>query len=474
MSQFDLSFIREGKGLDQWLPLAVSSDQTTRRAAGETVYAMLRGVPSIHTDITEADGPWPDLEKRNVEFSQECRRAVEHPRFPKEKFVHQLCRLLIEVHRRQFAQIRSTLAKNKVAMDRDDARLDRILQRCKDRIAKDPTDESKRRMAKRIERVMCAALQSSLDVPSAPIDDALSMPHLAVRTVFEALDVALLQDRESLAEMFAHEASLLNSDAHKVFIRIGPAAAHFLPLLMEQLDRQPDRFYNQLPAALASIGRGNPEVIREMMKRLDSSDENLAHAATSVLQCMGPEMAVACPEIVPLLVEKSYSESIGASCLLALGPLASRHTPAAQRLLDVAKHGSMMERGYAISALRASCPLPEIAVPILIQALEDFKEFDPDWEYDGPKGRIASALESYGPASTPAIGPMLRHILPFPDDDTEAIDRSIVRFLTALGPAAFEALPVLERLSDKYSNSEDPDDLLLAAIRKIRPGESAS
>jgi hypothetical protein len=63
---------------------------------------------------------------------------------------------------------------------------------------------------------------------------------------------------------------------------------------------------------------------------------------------------------------------------------------------------TMVERGAAIDAMQYLVEHPDECMPVLIECIESFEEYDPDWEYYGPVARVARALELFGPAASEA------------------------------------------------------------------------
>jgi hypothetical protein len=103
----------------------------------------------------------------------------------------------------------------------------------------------------------------------------------------------------------------------------------------------------------------------------------------------------------------------------------------------------MFRRGMAINALGHFTAFASEAVPVLVDALDSFEEYDPDWGYEnGNYGRIVRALSKLGPASAAAIPALLGHLR----DSNGDVEWPIVRLFGKLGPAARDVLPVLKLL----------------------------
>jgi hypothetical protein len=114
---------------------------------------------------------------------------------------------------------------------------------------------------------------------------------------------------------------------------------------------------------------------------------------------------------------------------------------------------TLHRRGPAIEALGHFAPFADEAVPILIDAITTFVEYDPDWGYsNGEHGRVIDALSRLGPASAAAVPTLIPRIRV----DNYEIDSRIVRFFGHLGQRAHEALPALRQLAREFELDTEP------------------
>jgi len=126
---------------------------------------------------------------------------------------------------------------------------------------------------------------------------------------------------------------------------------------------------------------------------------------------------------------------------------------------------TMRQRGVAIDAMRYFSACPEDCIPVLIDAIDTFVEFDPDQSHGGPPARISQVLELFGARAGAAAVPLARHL-----EDVEGDwPRCVLNALAAMGPAAAEAILLLEayRLSRGISGSDDENDPVAVCIRRV-------
>lgn len=231
--------------------------------------------------------------------------------------------------------------------------------------------------------------------------------------------------------------------------------------------------------------------VRELVEKLKNpSDRFEGLKVLQQLSRFGPDAAEAVPALISYVKDTSNQFQANAlSVLVAIGPAAKDAVPA---LIAYIKEPSNRARGNAVNALGEIGPAAKDAVPALIEALKD--------DDRGVSGNAARAIGLIGPDSKAAI-PLLEQALKdsdprfrlqaatslwridpaFTKDSVqimiEAIEHPpkdsgnpsfyLSKVLGEIGPAAKDALPVLERVFEK------PDDfgrwIAAAAICRIDP-----
>jgi hypothetical protein len=219
--------------------------------------------------------------------------------------------------------------------------------------------------------------------------------------------------------------------------------------------------------------------------------------ACAALYHAGPALADRFEVVLDRLLDATQVAELVPSAVGALSSVGRNNEAALRRILDLAEprpprpkvHPAfsdwvydevMCDRAAAITGLAFFTKFPEEVVPVLVQALDHFEEFDPDWSYEGEHGRVCAALEAFGGEAAPAVPRIIRLVtdwnaLPEGDGDWP---KAIFALLAAIGPAAREALPILESIREKIHAADqdrsaplDRDDPLDRAILKIRGAE---
>lgn len=89
----------------------------------------------------------------------------------------------------------------------------------------------------------------------------------------------------------------------------------------------------------------------------------------------------------------------------------------------------MVHRGHAMDATAYFTDYPEEFVPLLIDALDTFEEYDEDVGYHGPCEQVAEALGRFGLKAGASAIPLAQRLKRDPDDESRG------RFLTRSPPS---------------------------------------
>jgi hypothetical protein len=471
----DYSFVRDGKSIGEWLRRLVGEDAPQRQVAAEKLQAMQYGVPNSHTELQNCD-PIPDMAAQAERFKQAVRDAVETPGFDTAEFVSRLCARRVANNRDWLRRCEEARKMREPA----EAQYERIAERLVKRMnAAGISSEAREAATRRVTRAILASCehdQRNWERATAGAE-AMTMASFMAYAVFVALDRAFLAAPESL--LFVLDHSNHPHDALAAIQRIGPPAIAFAPLLIERMDHlaekgEAEEIHRGYDAAagLGSVGRDNAGVVEAMIQRLRSPHESIRAAAADTLSHLGTNVAGRQAEILPRLHEL-FDKRTG-ELWAFVGAVASvgRHEPASRRrIVDLARarpprlsepgykgyrHDlTMGERGVAIDAMRYLTDYPDECIPVLIDAIDTFEEYDPDECYDGPLGRISEAIGRFGPRAAGDVAVALaRHL----GDGEDELPRAILSAMEAIGPAAAPALPMIEAFRLKHAGEEPLPD----------------
>jgi hypothetical protein len=428
-----------GRTLAAWLPELVSVDHSTRQAAGDAMFAMYCGVSSVHDELTEA----PDAEPQQAAWRIAVRNAIEMPEFPPRSFFLSAAARLVGAHDDYMRQIMQSDPQYERVCERIDGRLDAV------------TNEQGLAIEyRRLGRAMCAAIERVCK-SETPNFEATSLAYFMLQWVIEAAGPAILEAPEAIWMLL--ESRGMHFIAEKALVEAGPQAASlFLPYYVEKFEATYSGASFNESKVLASIGRGNREVIAISLRAIETGGERLAWEAASTLYHMSVE-ACSHEEAIPELLRLTAHDDAErrAAAAFALGGVARNSDDAISRLLQltldesVNYQGGYIVAGYAATALGEIRRHADCVVPRLAEMLATFQEFDPDMEYGGRHARIAEALLQFGPAAAAATSTIIERLETYLDgneDLEDASDGELTRLLRAIGPEARSALPVLRSL----------------------------
>lgn len=482
----DFSFTHEGRSLKIWLQDLLAENAPARRAAGEALQAMLYAAPSIHADSADVAHA---LSERHEHFKDAIRSALKSPDFDTQDFVRKLILYRMALQEDWRRRVDEDFGKDNAPNIYEE----RLLKRLQ---AADG-DRERTEVARRFLRWVCASFARDVKRSKGIYAGAESMtpPGLMAAMVFRSLDVALLADRPGLYAMLADKDTWMRDDAADAVARIGPAAVDFAPFFLAELDaaQSPHGFTDRGAQALGSIGRDDPVTIDGLLRRLRSGSVAVRMGAAEALFYAGPPLAGRLEIALDLLLEAAQTPEVVHAAIRALASVGRDNEAALCRVLEAAqprpprwqtvpdfpdhKYDEVMsERGTAISSLPYFKRFADQVVPVLVDALDSFEEYDPDWSYGGEHERVCHALGQFGPLAAPAVPWLVRFLEEWPtrSDADREWPTDAFRLLAAIGPAAVDALPLLKQLrasqmEDESSPSElDPADSLDRAIIVLR------
>ena len=468
----DYSFEHEGITLRAWLIRLVSSDRKERDAAGAALQALQMG-PFLHTDMT--DLVESSLTTHQERFHQAIRDVVNTDGIDKAEFITKLYDMIISCSDNWSRLYSESIAKKEPGNRQWDRIAEKLTSKINNAIDEGIRVEATKRLHQALRAITARECEIDEELYADP--EIMSNARIMAQVVIRALGHELLSAPAALQVVLEHrQLSYVAVDALK---RIGPPAIAFYPQLLDRLVTSDVaggiHCDHNAAEALASIGKGNEVIVRELCHRLNHEHEQVREAAACALAVMGTDVADREPEIVRVLSGLCAGD-VTYSVVQALASV-GRHDPEARRrILDIARPRPpiwetapaypdhkydrvMYDRGYAIDAIACLTDYPQECVPVLVDAIDSFVEFNVDLEYSGPAARVAHALERFGPKAAAAALPLAKKLGEC-DEDTP---RAIFAALTAMGPSASAALGELERYRKRFALDDPLPDLTTKA-----------
>ncbi len=236
---------------------------------------------------------------------------------------------------------------------------------------------------------------------------------------------------------------------YKIIGKLGPAAKPAIPLLMQNLS-DPLRGY-AIAEALGNLDKDAADVVPELIAMWRRGE------STDVVFIAFTKMKQTAPTIVNLLVEDLKNEETRLEALDLLASFGASAEPAFPQLLEFAKSDNAELR---MEAFQAMCQLESHAaesVPVLASALKD--------ENRRVVIRAAQALarlsKHAGPAMPQILAGLERDLL---------VRNALLSLVEEMGPAAVDAMPLLEKLSksDDYFERVSARDAIKSVQGKKR------
>jgi hypothetical protein len=438
----DDRFIRDGRTLREWLPDLIDPTPLTRRRAENAVSAMWWGAPIV--DATTYLHLPPDPEAHRAEWGRQIQAVLNDPAFPGVAFVETALQRMHEDR-----ELSNERWANENALL--DAQFDKPLSK---------PDEQ--RMQARLKHLI--ALENDGKTANS------FGPHV-LKMALEHIGPLLLRMQETVRAAMRDK---VTSDAMaKAVKNLGPVGLPFAADLMaDEVIERPD--------VLAAIACDDHNIVTALLDRVASRNERVAGHAAATLQEMGERAR----RVLPSLPDDLWGMLDGSEHDNMISPVLATLSPDRRDVFervveqarpsppDIRAHegypqytydATMYRRGPALEMLGNFRAFAPEAVAVLIDALDTFTEYDPDWGYEnGEHGRVVNSLSQLGDAAAaavPALIPRIRF-------DKGEIDWRIVRFFGQLGPLAAAALPALQELA-----GETDDEALVPPEDTGKPDE---
>ena len=474
----DYSFERDGVPLSAWLWRLVDAERSVRTGAGVALRSMEWGFPCVHTDVMNMEVV-PDIDAQCIRFAAAVKAVLSDPAFETQDFVEKLGAYLLAIEADYAASAKKWADESSRRGKRFDRLADHLMARVKAEggLATEegaPVTDAERRLMRLRSAYLCTANPKSSDFSQS---ERLKFEGQVAHSIFDALGAELLHAPEVLGAMLGRDRSLRDK-ALAAIARIGPAARGFAPALLLKLDEPAEcgSWNNRMIYhALGVLARDDESLVDELIRRLGNEQRAGRCGVADVLREAGPALCGRESQVCALLrgmLDWRGEEYAAIYALASVG----REMPAVRALvLDYAgpsrvaaatttdtRESEMQLRGVALDSLRYLSAYPQECVPVLIEALASFEEYDPDREYRGAQSRIADALACFGPAAA-AAAPAL---VPYLTDVSDDVPKAMVQAIAAMGPAAAVALPALYTLRESLWADGSAPDLTQVEVRE--------
>lgn len=365
-------------------------------------------------------------------FQQSVNAAVTSPQFDAARWLPRLVDTLVEAHAARMNLYRQ-----------ETQRVDRVMDKLAKRIEHAATEEERRAHEKRVARVVCSGCDDKNVNEKQQAE--LGRVELMALLVMGGLNDAWLAAPDVLRRLWQHR--VYDREAYRAVQQLGPRAIAFADELLTMLTAAPDSRQREIASALASVIREDPPRIRTLVQFLDAANPHAQSNALIAITELGQTAREHAPDVVTRLLALTRTErdNVALYATIALGRVTHGTDVAVDRLLELSCAEDLWIKGAALTALGDVGVQPARVVPRLIAAFDDYEEPDPDLTYDSSHQRVADAMTQFGPEAAPAIPAILQRLRP--DDDPDTFDQGLVATLRAIGPAARDTLPTLEKLA---------------------------
>jgi len=423
-------YAHEGRPFAEWLLQLVDDASAKRREASRVI------TDRFYMPQESLLQPGVDTNQLVAEFSDAVSEAVRQPDFPAAEYVRKLFTVSMAL---EAARMGAWRAKQK-----DD---DKWHEAQHQKLGENPSAAEVQRYFKRAGVRLRRECQN---LGSAP-DEAFETG-MAIAYVIGALGEELLPAAELMRHMIheTHQQYLVSS----AICRMGRAAIEFYPDLLRGFER--DDFNGYFTKPLGHLLRAVPGKVPEILQFVSSDNPKVRVNAINTFAHCGRAGLKSFPEVEATLLARirECGDYEWFACANALGEVATR-SEAVTVMLEATYPATREHAAAAITSLGQMGLEPERVVPRLVTLLEDFKEPDPDWTYNGDNARVVLSLRTFGAHAAPAIPSLLERVWTKPvsyyDADHQIKerpepDRSVIELLGDLAPASAAALPLLNAM----------------------------
>lgn len=456
------SLERNGIPVSQWIERLIDPNLRIRIKAGKVVYAMMSGIESVDLDIDEAQfDVHVDVDKHRTHLSKAIFDSLSQSGFLVKRYLSELVQIEAEVRRQQ----REETQENIAGFNRTSARLDRIVDRLTDQLNETFDPERSKLLTNRLRRMVFIAAPSPY--PSHASIELGFLP-IAIQFVMSSARHHWLQAPEIIEDRLKN-----HDDCHdtlKWIGEIGREGQVWLPTLKKLfVERDESNFpIDQFRTTILAIGREDLELKEWLVWQLDSGNKAQRRDALFLLAEMSADSHELMQKAIENFANQSEFDFAAFDDLIAIGrhhrfirlfaiemakpspPQWKKHTwNQFTETYDTAMH----TRSCALESFKHLGDYVDEFGRVLLDAMDTFQEYDPDWCYQGPHGRVSDIIESLGPAAGPLATSFADRLMDALEEGEHA--RAMLDALASIGAKAIDAIPAMQRYREATHDPED-------------------
>lgn len=220
---------------------------------------------------------------------------------------------------------------------------------------------------------------------------------------------------------------------------------------------------------------------RQLIEQVDHSHDEVRYHALRTVCLLCDEILQFEPNLLNILIQqlprvdssaRAENNYVRQLMLYSIGMLSQGREDVAKQLVELSNQMNTRELGWIIDAIGNTKVANKSTINWLISMFNKFEEDEHDYNDYTDHERVCQAFAKLGPqAALSATSELIKRI--HREDRRDGLDDEVLRTLAAFGPAAAEAIPVLEALVAEYEyfDINDEYDYAARALRSIRGEE---
>lgn len=231
--------------------------------------------------------------------------------------------------------------------------------------------------------------------------------------------------------------------------QMGKLAAPAVPDIIKALKSEDVVIRRRAASLLGVIGPGAEKAVPDLIKALDDPDPwinnpkvvSVPHAAMMTLGWIGPKAKAAIPVLMKRLLDKNQDSMVRGTAVVSLAKIGKDEPQVQKSLIAILEDPNEHELHHAAAhGLMLIGPAAKAGVPALVKLL-DLKKIGKYKDPQHTMEQFIGTLGVMGPEAKAAVS----HLANLVQDKSlpSSVRHQCIWALTAIGPSAKEALPVL-------------------------------